>query len=619
MLALKFLLLLVLFALNLAGPGLLILRRLRWPPGEMFCASIALSQFIAFLLAFGLYCARVDARWYWLISIVGLLTTVAARGDLRRLWRSHTVQAQLRTYLLLLPLGLCMLALISYYAGGIWAGDWLEHYQRVLFFLQHHAIDEIFIDTYKLPARPPMMSVLTAAYMGQLGETSYAAFQLTFLLLNLLVVMPCVLLLPMLGARRRRMALPALIFLLAASPMMFQNLTWTWPRLLTTFYSLVAVAFYLRGWWKNDPVRMVAAFVSLAIGALVHYSVGPYIVVLLAHYAVIFVVPYVMKLVRPAKTLAHFPLRSWREPILAGVLSAAVLMTWFGWSLATYGREVTFGSNTTISDTAKFTLAQNAAKFFNNCFYTIVPHPIGLPDQMFWRNFWQPSFLGYLRDYMFTLYQQNILFNLGSIGWLIVRVQLARVPIARHKLSRDRRMFWWFFIVATTLLGIVVVGSFEVLGVAHACLQPMMFLGIVFLAASVQSIYRWARVLVLIACTVDFTLGIFLHATLQHRSFHYMPDPQGRPDTYVIAGGGGLNERAARAWNAKVARDLHFVGDAFDRSTVVVQIVFVEWFAITAYGFWYFCIAERRRRPLRGRQTWRAWLPRSPAPNAYLG
>jgi hypothetical protein len=619
MLALKFVLLLVLFAANLAGPGLYLLRTVRWSPGEKFCASVALSQFILFLLSFGFYCADMPAPAFWLISVFGAAATFVVRDDLRRLWESHAVKAQVRAYLILLPLGLCMMALIRVYAGGIWAGDWLEHYQRVMFFLQHKPMNELFIDTYLLPARPPMMNVIAAAYMAQLGETSFAAFQLVFLLLNLLVVMPCVLLLPVLGARHRRRALAALIFLLAASPMMFQNLTWTWPRLLTTFYGLLGVAFYLRGWWRNDWLRMVTAFVLLAIGALVHYSVGPYIVVLLAHYAVIFFVPRIAKIVQPAKALAHFPLRRWREPLLAGAISFGVLITWFGWSLATYGWDVTLNSNTTVSDTTKFTFAQNAKKFFDNCFYTIVPHPLGLPDTMYWRNFYQESGLGYVRDYMFTLYQQNLLFNLGSIGWLIVMIQLVRLPVINRRFTRDRRMFWWFFMAANTLLGILVVGSFEVLGVAHACLQPMMFLGIIFLAASVQSLAKWVRVLLLIACAVDFMLGIYLHASLEHRTFIYAPDPQGRPHVYVIVGGGGLNERSPRAWNAKVVRKLSFVGDEFAHSTVIVQIVFLELFAATAFGFWYFCIADPRRAVMTLRRPWRELLPRSPAASGYFG
>jgi hypothetical protein len=127
------------------------------------------------------------------------------------------------------------------------------------------------------------------------------------------------------------------------------------------------------------------------------------------------------------------------------------------------------------------------------------------------------------------------------------------------------------------------------------------------------------RVLLLVACVVDFSLGIFLHATLEHRTFLYVPDPQGRPHAFVIVGGGGLNERSPRAWNAKVVRKLSFVGDEFDHATVVVQILFLEFFALTVYGFWFFCIAERRRRPARQLRSWREWLPRSPTPGGYLG
>jgi hypothetical protein len=619
MLALKFALLLFLFAMNLVGPGLYFLRSLRWSPTEKFCASVALSQFIVFVLAFGLFCTEMANGWYWLITAAGAGTTFAVRRDLRMLWQHHGVKAQVRTYLILLPMGLCMMGLIRVYAGGVWAGDWLEHHQRVLFFLQHHSSDEIFIDLYKLPARPPMIHLIAASYMAQMGETSFAAFQLVFLLLNLLIVLPCVMLLPMLGARHRRFSLTALTFLLAASPMLFQNLSWTWPRLLTTFYVLLAMWFYLRGWWRNDPARMIASFVCLAIGALVHYSVGPYIVILLAHYGVIFFLPRVLKLLGKSPPEKTLPIRPWREPLLSGALSAAVLLVWFSWSVFTYGWKVTFESNTTVAGAAETTFAQNVLRFLYNLYYTIVPHTFSLPRGTFWGNFIQESPLGYLRDYMFTLYQQNVFFNLGSIGGLLVIYQLVRVLIVRKEVPIGRKIFWWYFIVASTLLGILVVGTLEVLGAAHSCLQPMMFLGMILLAATLRSFYKWVRVILVVACAIDFTLGIYLHATLEHRVFNYMPAISEGKHVVVIVGGGGLNERAPRAWNAKIVRKLHFIGDDLDRIAVVVQVLFIELFALSAYWMWYICIVERKRVATRQRRSLRDLLPRSPTADGYTG
>jgi hypothetical protein len=66
-------------------------------------------------------------------------------------------------------------------------------------------------------------------------------------------------------------------------------------------------------------------------------------------------------------------------------------------------------------------------------------------------------------------------------------------------------------------------------------------------------------------------------------------------------------------------RKLTFVGDEFEHSTVIVQIVFLELFAATAFGFWYFCIADPRRAVMTLRRPWRELLPRSPAASGYFG
>ncbi len=600
MLALKFVLLLVLFALNFIGPGLYVLRTFRWSPGEKFCASVGLSQFIVFVIAFALYWANADQGWYWLIFVVGAISTYIVRDDLRMLWKNHGVRAQVRTFLILLPIALCMLALIREYSGGSWAGDWLEHYQRTIFFLEHKPYDTIFIDLYKLPARPPMMNVLAAAYMAQLGDNSFAIFQLVFVLLNLLVVLPCVLLLPVLGAKHRRFSLAALTFLLAASPMLMENVTWTWTKLMTAFYVLLAVRLYLRIWTPRGSTQVIAAFVSLAIAMVAHYSAGPFIVVLGIHYVI--------------EVLRRSPKR-WLEPALAISISIAVLMVWMGWSMAQYGVKETFGSNTSVTEAAT-SKESTSARVGGNIVDTIVPF-IWRNPKAFRIDFAQESLAGTIRDYVFCLYQHNLIFGMGSIGGLIVIYLVVR-RLARGGLRVRMILFWCWFIVAAIILGIAVEGTRETYGVAHICLQSLMLLGIVLLAGNVKSLYRWVRVVLLVACIIDFAFRTFLHATLEHRTFYFLPDPAKRAGIVVIAGRGGLGERAFIAWNAKTVRKLYLVGDEFDRSTVVVQIILAEIFAITAYAFWYFCIAERKRLILRMRESWRTLLPRSGLPSGML-
>src|SRR5439155_26687816 len=69
--------------------------------------------------------------------------------------------------------------------------------------------------------------------------------------------------------------------------MLLQNVTWTWTKLAAGFYVILAIWLYLRGWRKQDPLRMTLAFVTLSAGPLVHYSVGPYALFLALHYLIV--------------------------------------------------------------------------------------------------------------------------------------------------------------------------------------------------------------------------------------------------------------------------------------------------------------------------------------------
>ena len=225
-----------------------------------------------------------------------------------------------------------MLAVIRNYSGALWSGDWLEHFQRSLFFLHHFAKDTPIYGEYLLPARPPMMNVLAAFFLG-LTQDRFEIFQFVFVFLNLLVFLPCCLAMPMLGRVRKGSIVP-LVVIFAMNPAVMQNATYTWTKLLTVFFVILAVRLYLSGWRKRDSVRMTAAFVALAAGLLVHYSAGPYVVFFALHYLL------AVFRTRPAK---------WQELAAIAVSCGLLLFTWFGWSMAAYGVKPTFASNTSIT------------------------------------------------------------------------------------------------------------------------------------------------------------------------------------------------------------------------------------------------------------------------------
>jgi len=186
-----------------------------------------------------------------------------------------------------------------------------------------------------------------------------------------------------------------------------QNATYTWTKLLTVFYVILAVRLYLSGWRKRDSVRMTAAFVALAAGLLVHYSAGPYVVFFALHYLL------VVFRTRPAK---------WKELAAIAVSCGLLLFTWFGWSIAAYGAKPTFASNTSIT-LSRQVQGSILAKITGNLMDSIVPRISYDPAKA--HLFDQPYAPAVVRDNVFLLYNTNLILSMGLFGgplvvWLLI-------------------------------------------------------------------------------------------------------------------------------------------------------------------------------------------------------
>src|SRR4051794_3586545 len=265
-------------------PGFFFVRRLRWAPLEKLSGSIGLSLILVYLGAWGAYClGPKDQRpVYWAIAGASALLAALSARDLLSFFRSFRIRQALLSFMFLLPWTLTMLSIIRVYNGAGWAADWAEHFQRSLFFLHRFPTATQFIEIYDLPARPPMQNVLAAMFLG-LTADRFEIFQVIFGFLNVLLFLPCLLLMPAVGFGKRRALIP-LVAIFAANPPVMQGVTHAWTKALPAFYVILAIALYLAGWRKNDGIRTAAAFVALAAGVLAHYSAGPYVVVLGLHY-----------------------------------------------------------------------------------------------------------------------------------------------------------------------------------------------------------------------------------------------------------------------------------------------------------------------------------------------
>ena len=555
------------FAVSALGPGFLLVRRLPLEPDEKLTAAIGLSLLLVFTASFGLFAVGLPpaAHWGILFACAGL--TAACGGDLARFLREGEVRAAAGWYIVVAGCAVGLAALVRNYSGGGWYGDWLEHYQRSLFFLDRPGPETLFQGGFTVPSRPPLMNVL-CAYLISLAGRSFPTYQAASCLLNALVWFPAFLM-----ARRfsrKRGPAPALLaaFILF-NPMLAQNMAYGWTKLLTAFFVVAAIRFYVEGWKGGASARLALAALFLAAGAATHYSAAPYALFLGAHYAV-FVLPR-----RASRG---------REMGILLLCAAAALGPWLAWSLAHYGG-ATFTATSTYADAADKGAAENLGKIGRNIRNSLVPHLMrGVEMEALNEG---PSWGG-IRDAAFKLYQSNLIFGFGSLGLILILVSL---------LSRSRRgeagerppgaAFWLSFLAFTIVVGIAVHGDEDKVGLAHICLQPLVVLGVAWTSAGFG---RWPAGLKLAAAAgllLDALLGIALHFWFQSVTFGAFPEgggPLGMKRADLLVGSVYAN------WKLKEKTGLVYMGDLFVGQAPLLAVLLAALYA-------FLLVALLRRAP----------------------
>jgi hypothetical protein len=467
---------------------------------ERFCGAIGFSLVLLYLATWVIYVLSENSNWMPMatapfvgISATSVVLGIASRREIIRLFHSLRVQRAAIGYAFLLVWTLAILSMIRIYSGAAWSNDWVEHFQRTLFFLDHFPARTPIFAGYQLAARPPMMNVIAAFFLAQTGDL-FELYQVVFTFLNLLLFLSCCFILPGLSGVRRARLLP-LLALFALNPAIMENSTYTWTKALAAFFVVLGLGFYISAWRRRDSGRMIAAFIFLAAGFLVHYSAGPYLVFVTAHYFV-----WLFRR-RPAK---------WRELAFIGTSCSILLATWFGWSLDIYGIKDTLLSNTSVTSSEAYQ-GNTIEKISENLWDSIAPAVVRNPSLM--DAFQQPIIEGRIRDTLFSIYEPNIVFSLGLLGgpvavWLLLsRLRMAAVT--------PEFKFWILFIPFCCILGLAVIGERAELGSAHVTLFTMTALGIVLLAGA----WSWQRSLarlLLAGCLIDFFGGVFLQADVEH-------------------------------------------------------------------------------------------------------
>jgi hypothetical protein len=187
----------------------------------------------------------------WVVT-AGCAAGVAFRWKaLRRLLAAPQMQSQLAGLGLALAHALLLQASIRGYNGLAWVGDWYEHFERTMFFIDRpDAISARFLGDivkedcgYVLTARPPFMNVLTAHAVAH-GGPAFAVFQFASTWLSALAALPTLALVGRFSVWwgvRERTGVFAAAAALVLHPAFNQNATFTWTKLLAAFYVLAAL------------------------------------------------------------------------------------------------------------------------------------------------------------------------------------------------------------------------------------------------------------------------------------------------------------------------------------------------------------------------------------------
>ncbi len=313
--------------------------RLNLEPLERLAVSVLAGFTLIYFFEFGAYLLSLPSRIPFLLLILtSLLTTLTFYfqskpkivPSIRLPW------AGIIAWLVISLWGMAIQFQVVVYGTQMgWAGDWLEHYERALFFLKQLPPETLFLNNlWTLPARGPLFNSVAGLLMGGLGE-SFWVYQILATVLNSFCVLPMALLLKKISKLNTAWSLIISVGVFALAPFALQQIIYTWTKMFSAGFILTGIYFYIVGLEKGKDSFFAGSFLFFSLGILAHYMTILFVIFFIIHY--IFLQFKQQRL-----------LRGLTPPLL---ISFFVLSTWFFYLFATFGIKETLFANNTLGNT----------------------------------------------------------------------------------------------------------------------------------------------------------------------------------------------------------------------------------------------------------------------------
>src|SRR5262249_23318682 len=134
-------------------------------------------------------------------------------------------------------------AILPVYVGGGWENDWYTHYEEALVFIGERPVSISWdAGRYTLVSHTPLFNLVTAAVMEWVGDAVWVYQAASGWTHRAILLVLGLLLRDLFGPRAVRLGL----ILAALNIWILHQAWWTWTKMLTSYYDLLGLHFYLR-------------------------------------------------------------------------------------------------------------------------------------------------------------------------------------------------------------------------------------------------------------------------------------------------------------------------------------------------------------------------------------